>query len=478
MSYSVFGGPALPAVGHAIAGSTGAAISNVFTYPLDLITRLQIQRQLRKDAAFPHSDEYKSIQDAAEKIYTQEGGLPGLYTGVLQSTSKAIADSFLFFLAYNFLRQSRLHQKGTSKHLPVLDELSVGFFAGAFAKLLTTPLANIVTRKQTLSMLSTRSPRSPTKSATVHSIAKDIYSEKGLQGFWSGYSASLVLTLNPSLTFFFYETFKRMLLPRNQRSDPPPQATFLLAAISKAIASSITYPFSLAKARAQASSKSVNTNHTEIQETLEKASDRTTGGTESGRRAVRSTVFSTIFHIARNEGISALYEGLGGEVLKGFFSHGLTMIIKEAVHKVIIQLYYAILKVRKRYPSPPELVRMAKTQSQASISLLKDGAEVVSSKGQDIAKEASAQSSTAYGSMKETMESARSSLEPAVTATKERVTTTADQAYSGAEAITNKVLENASGTAESAAAYAGRKIEIFGQSIQPNKEEISGKDDA
>ncbi|KAL9122518.1 MAG: hypothetical protein Q9187_000918 [Circinaria calcarea] len=479
-THSVLGGPTLPAVGHAVAGSTGAAISNIFTYPLDLIvTRLQIQRQLSKDTASPHSDGYKSIRDTAEKIYAQEGGVLGLYTGVLHSTSKTIADSFLFFLAYNFLRQSRLRsQSGSSKHLPVLDELSIGFFAGAFAKLLTTPLANIVTRKQTSSMLSVHTPNISTKPATTRSIAKDIYSEKGLQGFWSGYSASLVLTLNPSLTFFFYETLKRVLLSRNQQSNPAPQATFLLAAMSKAIASSITYPFSLAKARAQASSDSVDTNDTEIKESLDKASDGKIGGTKSGRRAVRSTVFSTILYIARNEGISALYEGLSGEVLKGFFGHGLTMIIKEAVHKLIIQLYYTILKLLKRYPSPPQLVDMTKAQTQASIDKVKDGAEALSNKGQSLAREASTQSSTVYESMKAAMESTRTSLEPTVTATKETVAKTTDKAYDGAQAVASKVLENASATADSAAAHAGRNIESLGRAIQPKNEGSGGKDDA
>lgn len=130
---SILGGPALPALGHAIAGSTGAAIANICTYPLALIiTRLQIQRQLRKHTNSPHSQEYDSIQDAARKIYTIEGGFNGFYIGVLSDTSKTIADSFLFFLAYNFLRQSRIRSsKSLSKHLWVLDEMGVGFLAGA-----------------------------------------------------------------------------------------------------------------------------------------------------------------------------------------------------------------------------------------------------------------------------------------------------------------------------------------------------------
>lgn len=63
--------------------------------------------------------------DAAEKIYNKEGGLTALYAGVLQDTGKSIADSFLFFLFYNFFRQSRIQKAGgSSKSLPVLDELA------------------------------------------------------------------------------------------------------------------------------------------------------------------------------------------------------------------------------------------------------------------------------------------------------------------------------------------------------------------
>ena len=50
-------------------------------------------------------------------------------------------------------------------------------------------------------------------------------------------------------------------------------------------------------------------------------------------------------------------------MLKGFFSHGITMIVKDAAHKLVIQLYYAILKLLRRYPSPQELAKAAKEQA-------------------------------------------------------------------------------------------------------------------
>ena len=432
---SFLGGPALPALGHALAGSAGAAISNVCTYPLDLIiTRLQVQRQLRKDSLKPDSDEYKSIQDAFYRIRNNEGGLGALYAGVLQDTSKTIADSFLFFLAYTFIRQSRLRARGSEHYLPIFDELGVGFVAGALSKFLTTPIANIVTRMQTLTMMAARdssssSDKGSADHATVKSIANAIYSEKGIEGFWSGYSASLVLTLNPSLTFFFFETFKRLAIPKSLRSNPPAAATFLFAAISKAMASTITYPFSLAKARAQVSSRQPKPN-------VSAENDETKGGSQivaSSKGLGRgTTVFSAIVEIARKDGIQALYEGLGGEVMKGFLSHGLMMITKEMVHKFIIRLYYTVLRLRNKYPSPQELASKAQEQAQETV---------------------------------QTIELARSTLQSNISSAAAKATEAMEEFYKNGGEKSNEFLKDAHEIADLIADYVGEEVEALGPAI-------------
>jgi hypothetical protein len=306
---------------------------------------------------------------------------------VLQDTGKSIADSFLFFLFYNYLRTNRMQKHGSkATTLPVLDELAVGALAGACSKFFTTPISNIVTRKQIAAMVSARS-RSKTAEPSVSDIATSIRDEKGVQGFWSGYSASLILTLNPSITFFLYETFKRGLIPRAQRDDPGARITFLMAAVSKAIASTITYPFSLAKARAQTSSKPPVDRDSAIK--LKDEAEGTRDRQEAGRTmkdaknlAKTSTVFNTILHIYRTEGPAALYEGVFGEILKGFFSHGITMLLKEAIHKLIIQAYFLILKALKKYPSPSEIASQAggaiQDASEKAGELVKEGYENVS----------------------------------------------------------------------------------------------------
>ncbi|KAL2418059.1 hypothetical protein ABEF95_008542 [Exophiala dermatitidis] len=354
--------PFLEALGHAVAGSAGSSLSNAILYPIDLIiTRLQLQRQLRKDQSQPSEDEYKGFTDAVEKIYQNEGGVAGLYTGLLQATGKTIADSFIFFLVYSFLRDKRLvsHGKGT-KSLPAIEELGVGFVAGSLTKLATAPIANIVTRKQAAALLAAKDngaaagadagagagapTPAPFHVPSAREIARDIYAEKGLTGFWSGYSASLVLTLNPSITFGLFETLKKLFLPHHRRAHPPPYLTFLLSAFSKACASSVTYPFSLAKTRLQAGGATRRQEERDEDKVIDQDLE-----SEKAKKAARATIFSTVLTIAQTEGVSALYEGLYVEILRSFFSHGITMLVKQIIQRFLVRAYYITSIVLGRY---------------------------------------------------------------------------------------------------------------------------------
>lgn len=329
-----------------LAGSAGSSISNVITYPLDLIiTRIQIQRQLRKNAEEAGESEYTGLLDAAQKIYHNDGGLAGFYAGVLSDTGKTIADSFIFFLLYDYVRRGRIRKNGGKSNLPAYEELGVGFVAGATTKLLTTPIANVVTRQQAAAL---RNPKE--KTPTFIEIANSIRAEGGLPAFWSGYSASLVLTLNPSLTFFLFEFFKRVTLPRSKRENPSAFATFFLAALAKACASSVTYPFSLAKARLQAGGMQ----NKQEEEKEDKAVDSSIHSRSSKvekveKKAARNTLLSTLMTIYQSEGPTALYEGLHLEVLKAFFSHGITMAVKQFIAKLFSQVSYTLSIVFSRY---------------------------------------------------------------------------------------------------------------------------------
>ncbi|KAK8176938.1 mitochondrial carrier protein, partial [Phyllosticta citrichinensis] len=346
-------GPALPALGHATSGAIGSAIANLLIYPLDVvITRLQVQSRSwgQNDGKKREQDDdsYADIADAVRTMYGREGGVAAFYSGVADSLVKSVLDSFLFFLAYNMLRHARQGMLGLARNrsLPVLEEIGVGMLAGAAAKLCTTPVQNVVTRKQTAAMAAARQRHNDSISSdngkagggkatgpSARAIAAQIWREKGWAGFWAGYSASLILTVNPALTFLLQGSLLRLLVPREKRKSPGARLTFLMAAASKAVASTITYPVSVAKTRAQAGGHGEG------------------GRRQHDKRKARATIFGAIVAMARREGPAGLYRGLLGEVLKGFFTHGLTMLMKEHIHVGVIQLYYLLLKALRRFPA-------------------------------------------------------------------------------------------------------------------------------
>ncbi|KAJ5983722.1 Mitochondrial substrate/solute carrier [Penicillium waksmanii] len=367
-------GPALPVLGNAAAGAVGSAISSVIVYPLSVIVaRLQTQQKKDKSkegsSSSDDEEEYKDIVDAAYKIY-QEEGIAGFYPGLAQDTFKT-----------RIIARVGAAKAAKSKNivLPILDELAVGVVAGSFAKLFTTPLSNIVTRKQLAARKAGKGKgkgkgKDDGEELSTSDIAAQIRAEKGIRGFWSGYSATLILTLNPSITFFLNEVLKYALLSRAKRERPSAAVTFLLAALSKSAASSITYPFSLAKTRAQALSSS-----------------RSAAGVKSSSSilsTVTPKIVSTVGTIARTEGISALYAGLPGEVLKGFFSHGFTMLAKDAVYASIVKCYYFLLMVFRRYPSPDELIQRAREQAEEFSEVAREGARDLVERTKEGAEEA------------------------------------------------------------------------------------------
>ncbi|KAI0512773.1 mitochondrial carrier domain-containing protein [Xylaria bambusicola] len=302
--------------------------------------------------------EYDGIVDAFSQIWSSggDGGLRAFYTGLAQDAPKSVLDSFLFFLFYEWFRAIRLRRRGGRRGLRVVEELAVGVAAGACSRGFTTPIANVVTRKQTATLLDS-THGGPT---TVRDIVRGIWSEKGLAGFWAGYSASLVLTLNPSLTFFLQESLKASFAEQTY-DDPGPRLTFLFAATSKAVSSFVTYPFQIAKTRLQAGLPVDPEEEEEDQFEHDDSHDENkTMPIRAVKNLAQRSVFGTVAHIIRTEGFESLYDGVGAELLKGFFSHGTTMLAKDMVHKFLFKLYIFALglltEMRRRRRSGQSIV--------------------------------------------------------------------------------------------------------------------------
>ncbi|KAI0122199.1 mitochondrial carrier [Daldinia grandis] len=412
----------LPALHHAISGSAGTLISTCTLYPLSLvISRLQAQRLSRREERLNSTSStssagdttptgptgpgvapdparestYAGITEAFSRIWRSGGGPRAICTGLAQNAARSALDSFLFFLFYEWFRSVGLAAGGRGRGrgrkrgdrsvsgLGVLEELAIGVAAGACSRLFTTPIANVVTRKQTASFINGEE-----RDASLREIIEAMQKEQGLAGFWFGYSASLALTLNPSITFFLQEFLKKKTVSADRWDAPGAHMTFLLAAISKTIATTITYPFQTAEARLQnggipdggAVQTPERAAEAPAQETLtlthhvasdEAISPKTEvprkvsfqqnvappelipgGGSNYKSDALRavadfgkSSVFGAAVRIARTEGVGALYDGIFGELIRGFLGHGTAMLAKDAVHRMLFKLYFVVAGV-------------------------------------------------------------------------------------------------------------------------------------
>lgn len=284
------------------------------------------------------------------------------------------------------MRHQRLKQlPPNTTQLPVLEELSVGILAGAISKFFTTPIANVVTRKQTAVFQAkehkcnlnhkdepdrksrhgkwcAHKHKHKLKKPTAISIIQDIYEENGASGFWAGYKPTLLLTLNPAITFLLYELLKKGL-PKQQREHQSKTQTFLLGALAKAFASTLTYPLSVVKTRSMIRSRkkmelsvkkkrkhtstdssSSTTSDSSSSSSSDSSSDSDSGKSDAelkkfklkyknkyrkkygklkhGRGDGNAAMTAVAREIYKTEGLKGFYVGLWAEVLKGFFANG------------------------------------------------------------------------------------------------------------------------------------------------------------
>lgn len=195
----------VPPWGLAIAGSTGAVLANALVYPLDIVkTRLQVQVKKELES-HPDEKHYTGTLHAIKSILEDEG-LHGLYSGLAGSLLGVASTNFAYFYWYSIVRTlytTKIKPGVGPPSTPI--ELSLGAVAGALAQLFTIPIAVVTTRQQT--------QKRGQKKGILATGKEVIDSEDGVRGLWRGLKASLVLVVNPAITYGAYQRLREVLYP-------------------------------------------------------------------------------------------------------------------------------------------------------------------------------------------------------------------------------------------------------------------------
>ncbi|KAK3720585.1 ADP/ATP carrier protein [Vermiconidia calcicola] len=306
----------VPPWGLAVAGSTGAVIANALVYPLDIVkTRLQVQvkKHHTDEHDSTHEKHYEGTMHAIMSIIEDEG-IHGLYSGIGGSLLGVASTNFAYFYWYSTVRTLYLSKIQKSDKFPsTAVELSLGAVAGALAQLFTIPIAVVTTRQQT---------QKPGERKGIFATGKEVVDgEDGVTGLWRGLKASLVLVVNPAITYGAYQRLREVLYPT--RTTLRAHEAFLLGALSKMMATIATQPLIVAKVGLQSRPP-------------------------PARQGKPFKSFLEVMeYIVQREGPLGLFKGIGPQILKGLIVQGLLMMTKERIEISFILLFRYMRTMRK-----------------------------------------------------------------------------------------------------------------------------------
>lgn len=300
----------------AFTGAVASSVANVAVYPLDLAKTL-LQTQLKQSAEkvepIEEKETYDNTLDCILKLYRKRG-LSGMYQGMSTSVLANFIQSFCYFFWYTLVRKyyfrfkfTRAKFKGNVR-FSTIEELLLGMVAAATSQLFTNPISVISTRQQTID--------SNGEGANTSAIVKQILKENNgdIRGLWRGLKVSLVLTINPSITYASYQELKRLMFSVDDFSvtgqELSARQNFSLGVLSKMISTVITQPLIISKVSLQRA----GSHFTNFQQVM--------------------------FYLYKNEGLLSLWKGLRPQLAKGVLVQGLLFMFKGELTKILRKVIF------------------------------------------------------------------------------------------------------------------------------------------
>ncbi|EME47997.1 hypothetical protein DOTSEDRAFT_69812 [Dothistroma septosporum NZE10] len=288
-------------VAHALAGAGGGLFAMALTYPLiTLSTRAQVEKKRANTGTL----------SAARRIVDREG-IAGLYAGLDSALFGITVTNFVYYYWYEFSRS--FFQRSTGKkQLSTLESMAAGALAGSATVLLTNPIWVINTRMTAREneasdgdLPTTEKQKKALRPSTISTLLK-IIREDGFLRLFAGVLPALVLVINPILQYTIFEQLKQYV---EKRRKVGPTDSFVLGALGKLAATSITYPYITVKSRAHVAQSN----------------------------APKLGMTATLKKIYNEEGIGGLYGGIGPKVTQSVITAAFLFAFKDALYDVTVK---------------------------------------------------------------------------------------------------------------------------------------------
>ncbi|KAF7662970.1 hypothetical protein LDENG_00221120 [Lucifuga dentata] len=290
-------GPRWTALDSLLCGAFAGAVAKTVIAPLD-----------RTKIIFQVSSNRFSAKEAFRLIYCtyMKDGLLSLWRGNSATMVRVMPYAAIQFCSHDQYKKLLGRQYGfQGKALPPFPRFLAGSLAGTTAAMLTYPLDMVrarmaVTAKEMYSNI-------------MHVFVR-ISQEEGVKTLYRGFTPTILGVIPyAGITFFVYETLKKLHTDKTNRSQPYPYERLAFGACAGLIGQSASYPLDVVRRRMQ-----------------------TAGVTGSAC----STILGTIREIVTREGIiHGLYKGLSMNWVKGPIAVGVSFTTFDLTHNLLEKLH-------------------------------------------------------------------------------------------------------------------------------------------
>ena len=276
------------------------------TYPLiTLSTRAQVESKRASSSTL-----------AAIRHIVQREGITGLYAGLDSALFGISVTNFVYYYWYewtrSFFERAAVTAGRAGKKLTTLETMAAGAVAGAATVLMTNPIWVVNTRmtarkedvEEEVAEKGEAGGARKGKPSTIGTVAA-LIKDEGFRALFAGVLPALVLVVNPILQYTIFEQLKNAL---EKRRRIKPTDAFVLGAIGKLAATSITYPYITVKSRAHVAKKDTPSH----------------GMIESLRK------------IVREEGWTGLYGGIAPKVSQSVLTAAFLFAFKDVLYEMTI----------------------------------------------------------------------------------------------------------------------------------------------
>ncbi|EEF49824.1 peroxisomal adenine nucleotide carrier 1 [Ricinus communis] len=314
----------LESLSEATSGAIGSLLSTTILYPLDTC-KTKYQAEVRAHG----QRKYRHLSDVLFEAISN-GQILSLYQGLGTKNLQSFISQFVYFYGYSYFKRLYLEKSGFKK-IGTKANLVLAAAAGACTAIVTQPLDTASSRMQT----------------SAFGKSKGLW-QTLTEGNWGdafdGLGISLLLTSNPAIQYTVFDQLKQRLLKGKQNTADSSSSVealsafsaFVLGAVSKSIATVITYPAIRCKVMIQAADSDDES--------------------KKGKSKSRKTVPGVVCAIWKREGVLGFFKGLQAQILKTVLSSALLLMIKEKISR---STWVLILAIRRYLLVPRSRLKSA-----------------------------------------------------------------------------------------------------------------------